>query len=158
VAFKFKLNNSSLFLFIIQFMGGGVSRAGLTKNRREQLEQSPLLKKTSLLNRSDKTVPGVILIAGLDYAGKTTFLEALQRTAEGLEFHDEVLPQPGPTSERKSYFCRYEGQVFEVIDSPGKQRERILWLQNPERVIGLIFIIDPTDALRLPLAFAELAK
>mmetsp|Transcript_24764 Transcript_24764/g.32346 ORF Transcript_24764/g.32346 Transcript_24764/m.32346 type:complete len:219 (+) Transcript_24764:94-750(+) len=135
-------------------MGGGISRKNISS--LPQFDQNPLLNSVPLRVK-EKNIPGSFLMVGLSGAGKTSLIQILQRSHQRVEFQD-YIPQPAATVKSTPCICKSGDRIFEVLDNPGRQRQRISWLHNLKEIKGVVFVLDTVDKLRLPLAYNEILK
>lgn len=103
----------------------------------------------SVSSRDHKAEAQVVMI-GLDSAGKTTLLYKLKghQTVETLPtvgFNVEPLEAPGQVS-------------LTLWDVGGQTQLRPSWKDHLEGTDALVFVLDSTDAARLPEAVAELTE
>ena len=94
------------------------------------------------------TKKNVLLLVGLDAAGKTTWLYHLQ-TGKPLEF-----TQPTVVSNYEDIV--YKDTVFALWDLGGQHVYRSLWKYHLAGSKGLLFVLDSTDRLRVHEAKKEL--
>nr|QXF29054.1 ArlX3 [Gefionella okellyi] len=91
-----------------------------------------------------------IALFGLDGSGKTALLHHLATNK---------CTSPAPTDTPSAVTTSLPGgQGLNVRDVPGHYRFRTQWLQHLRNCTGVLFVVDSTDSLRLPVAQAELHK
>ncbi|CAG0910685.1 unnamed protein product, partial [Cyprideis torosa] len=90
-----------------------------------------------------------VVVVGLDNSGKTTILNHLklpeQRDAA-------IVPTVGFTVQQ----FRYKGINFTAWDMSGAGKYRALWEHNYKSAMGVIFVVDSSDKLRMVVAKDEL--
>ncbi|ESN96092.1 hypothetical protein HELRODRAFT_67698 [Helobdella robusta] len=91
-----------------------------------------------------------VAVIGLDNSGKTTILKRLNRTDPT---RDELT---APTIGLKVRKLRVNSLNLTCFDMSGQGRYRNLWQHYYRDCDGLIFVIDSSDRLRLPVAKEEL--
>eukprot|EP01122_Echinamoeba_exundans_P009354 TRINITY_DN328_c0_g1_i1.p1 TRINITY_DN328_c0_g1~~TRINITY_DN328_c0_g1_i1.p1 ORF type:complete len:192 (-),score=42.02 TRINITY_DN328_c0_g1_i1:488-1063(-) len=97
-----------------------------------------------------KLGPKEVLIIGLDNAGKTTFFQQLQNHFKLSAAEIDTTPTIGCNQEA----VRYKSLKMNVVDMGGRESSRSLWKHNYATADGIVFLVDGTDADRLP----EVAK
>jgi small GTP-binding protein len=90
----------------------------------------------------------VLLVVGLDAAGKTTWLHRLQ-TGKTL-----LVSQPTVVSNYED--LTYNNVPFALWDLGGQNVYRSLWRYHLNGTKGLLFVVDSTDRLRMHEAKKEL--
>ncbi|XP_066599835.1 ADP-ribosylation factor-like protein 13A isoform X2 [Prorops nasuta] len=109
-----------------------------------------VLKRLPAKNDSEKTI--VLLIVGLDNAGKTLILNNLQNNPD-----KNVLPTMG----FRIISLRYKGFAVKIYDIGGSNQIRSLWSKYYTDIHGIIYVVDSTDISRLTenrLVFSELVS
>ncbi len=91
-----------------------------------------------------------ISMIGLDRAGKTVIFNYL---ATGI-----VSTDYRPTLAINYSRIVVDQIKYAILDIPGQQRLRNLWIQKCEQVKCVIFVLDTADAVRFPEADQELTK
>lgn len=89
------------------------------------------------------------LIVGLDHAGKTTLVSALQHQA------CETHPTIGFST---PVFIRHKGYRVKLYDVGGGRGIRAIWGQYLAEVHGIIFVVDAADRKRMAEAGEEFSK
>ena len=90
-----------------------------------------------------------IIVVGLDNAGKSTLINALQ--PEELQ-QPEITPTVGFREE-----CFTKNKIkFQVYDMSGQGKYRDLWQTYYEESEAIIFMIDAADHLRIKVGKNEL--
>ena len=90
-----------------------------------------------------------LIFVGLDNSGKTTILNNLK--PENAKSHN-IVPTVGFTVEQ----FNFKGLKFNSFDMSGQGRYRTLWEHYYKDCNGIIFVIDSSDKLRMPVAKDEL--
>ena len=150
------------------FGGGGAAKEGgsaLKAARRQNF--SGLDDNERLVWKRGQRVKVALL--GLDDAGKTSVLHSLQRAARGEEGEagstgrgedgDRIkLCAPPPTTEPQTSEVEVEGLRLSICDVPGRRTFRDSWMDKVVTSEGVVFVVDSTDAMRLPVVELELDK
>uniref|UniRef100_A0A8C4QMF2 ADP-ribosylation factor-like protein 6 n=1 Tax=Eptatretus burgeri TaxID=7764 RepID=A0A8C4QMF2_EPTBU len=90
-----------------------------------------------------------VLCVGLDNAGKSTILRHLKSGKADVQ---EIVPTLGVNSERLTL----GSLCLTVFDMSGQNRYRDLWQHYYSSVQAVVFVMDSSDKLRLPVARHEL--
>lgn len=90
----------------------------------------------------------VLLVVGLDAAGKTTWLHRLQTGS--------TLDNSQPTVVSNYEDLTYKNVNFALWDLGGQNVYRSLWKYHLSGAKGLLFVVDSTDRLRVHEAKQEL--
>lgn len=90
-----------------------------------------------------------VLCVGLDNSGKTTVLNQLKPEESRVK---NVVPTIGFTMETFSH----SSICFSTFDMSGQGRYRNLWEHYYKDVNAVIFVLDSSDKLRMPVAKDEL--
>lgn len=96
----------------------------------------------------DVRVP-VVLLVGLDGSGTTTMLYQVKHGQKV-----ETLPTLGCNKEVVSV----SGMDFELFDVGGLEKVRALWRTYSKEAHGVAYVVDASDARRLPQASEELKR
>lgn len=96
----------------------------------------------------DGELPCVLLV-GLDGSGTTTILYQLKH---GKKL--DTIPTLGMNKEA----VRVDGMEFELYDVGGLEKVRALWRTYSKEANGVAYVVDSSDASRLPQAAEELKK
>lgn len=91
-----------------------------------------------------------ILVVGLDNSGKTTVLNRFK--SQGDNTVNEVVPTVGFNVEK----FKFGSLAITAFDMSGQGRYRNLWERYFKGVVGIIFVVDSTDTLRMVVAKDEL--
>ncbi len=91
-----------------------------------------------------------ILIVGLDNSGKSTIINSM-KTEEAKT--QDIVPTVGFNVEQIKFGAKLQMTCF---DMSGQGRYRNLWEHYYRDVSGIIFVVDSSDKLRIPVAQEEL--
>lgn len=92
-----------------------------------------------------------VIVVGLDNSGKTTILNHMK--PEESKTHD-IVPTIGFNVEK----FQYRSLAFTAFDMSGQGRYRNLWEHYYKECHGIIFVVDSSDKLRMPVVKDELAQ
>ena len=111
------------------------------------------LSKGKQPKREDKEEPHKILFTGLDTAGKSTIILAIQR-----EFSKIALLKPTRGAQRRIF--EFLGKDIAEWDLGGQISYRISYLKNPDKYFDgteiLIYVVDIQNQSRIPEALSYL--
>jgi len=94
-----------------------------------------------------------ILILGLDNAGKTTIVQSLCYGADTA-----ALQQVEPTLGFQIHSLDYADFHLNLWDIGGQSSIRAYWRNYFEQTDGIVWVVDSSDASRLPLVQQELSR
>ncbi|QDZ25593.1 ADP-ribosylation factor small GTPase [Chloropicon primus] len=134
--------------------------AAAAKSQNYQEHHHPSSSSSSALWKAGQKVKLVFL--GLDDAGKTSLIHALQgrRSQRGREDENDanVVCAPPPTTSPQSTCLTLCGLRLLIKDVPGRRAFRESWQDHASDADALVFVLDSTDRMRLPVAELELSK
>ena len=90
-----------------------------------------------------------VIVVGLDNSGKTTILNRMK--PEEAKTHD-IVPTIGFNVEK----FQYSSLAFTTFDMSGQGRYRNLWEHYYKDCHGIIFVVDSSDKMRMPVVKDEL--
>eukprot|EP00668_Euglena_longa_P045434 GGOE01061094.1.p2 GENE.GGOE01061094.1~~GGOE01061094.1.p2 ORF type:complete len:203 (-),score=36.86 GGOE01061094.1:201-809(-) len=91
------------------------------------------------------------VLLGLQGGGKSTVVEHLYRST-----FCHVLPTLPDGARRTTVAC--SDRLLELLDVSGTAEARPQWVAHTVHADAIVFVIDASDVLRLPLAWAELTR
>ena len=113
-----------------------------------------------------------LVMLGLDDSGKTSLLYSLKQGRKGAgspraeRQDDESEPSsssfklcaPPPTTSPQTKTVKLEGLTFLISDVPGRKSFRDVWFEKIRKAEAVLFVVDSTDLLRLPIVEEELLR
>ncbi|XP_058054766.1 ADP-ribosylation factor-like protein 6 isoform X2 [Anopheles bellator] len=92
-----------------------------------------------------------ILVVGLNNSGKSTIVNHFKNPNERTSI---IVPTVGFSVER--FEIGYQGVFFTAFDMSGATRYRSLWEHHFRSCLGIVFVIDSSDRMRLVVVKDEL--
>ena len=139
--------------------------AAKNQNYQEHPSSTSTSKRKALWKASQKVK---LVFLGLDDAGKTSLIHALQerrprrqrRREDNAQDQDQqpVVCAPPPTTSPQSTCLTLCGLRLVIKDVPGRKAFRESWQGHVSDADALVFVLDSTDEMRLPVAELELNK
>lgn len=95
-----------------------------------------------------------IMLVGLDNSGKTTFIKGVRHNYKGTIGNGvgETAPTIGYNNEN---FVK-NNYEYKIYDMSGQSKYREMWSNYCKEIVGIIFVIDSSDSLRLQVVANEL--